>query len=169
METSDTNPTGDDRRGPDALIHREILQIGVLILIAVIGFLVTRAVAANNREVTFRDAEAWYERGQRLMIAGRVDEAIASWRRASVRNRFERKYALALAKALERNGDTEAARAALLTLREARPKTPKSTSSWRVSPRGARTSPRRFASTTTRSTLRGRRNLPVTVLKCGSS
>jgi tetratricopeptide (TPR) repeat protein len=42
-------------------------------------------------------------------------------RRASVRNRSERKYALALAIALERNGDTEAARAALLMLREASP------------------------------------------------
>jgi Flp pilus assembly protein TadD len=88
-------------------------------LIAVVAFFVTRAVATNNREMTFRDAEAWYERGQRLMSAGRLDEAISSLRRASVRNRYERKYALTLAKALERNGDTAAARAALLTLREA--------------------------------------------------
>lgn len=120
METSETNRVSN-HRGPDALIHREILQIGALMLIAVAGFLVTRAVAANNREVTFRDAEAWYERGQRFMSAGRVEDAIASLRRASVRNRYEQKYALALAKALERRGDTEAARAALLTLREASP------------------------------------------------
>ena len=121
METGNTTPIGDDNRLRNAVIHREILQIGVLILIAVVGFFATRAIAANNREVTLRDAEAWYERGQRLMSAGRVEEAIASLRRASVRNRYERKYARALAKALERNGDTEAARAALLTLREASP------------------------------------------------
>jgi tetratricopeptide (TPR) repeat protein len=120
MDTSDTNRVGDDRR-PDAFIHREILQIGALILIAVVGFFVTRAVAANNRDATFRDAEAWYERGQRLMSAGRVEEAISSLRRASVRNRYKRKYALALAKALERSGDTEGARSTLLTLREASP------------------------------------------------
>jgi tetratricopeptide (TPR) repeat protein len=121
MQTGNTTPDGDDRPGQDVLIHREILQIGVLILIAVAGFLVTRAVAANNRQVTVRDAEAWYERGQRLMSAGRLDDAVDSLRRASVRNRYERKYALALAKALERSGDTESARAALLTLREAAP------------------------------------------------
>jgi tetratricopeptide (TPR) repeat protein len=108
-------------RGADALIHREILQIGALMVIAVIGFFLTRAGAANSRDVTLRDAEAWYERGQGLMAAGQVDEAITSLRRASVRNRYERKYALALARALSRKGDTEAARAALLTLREASP------------------------------------------------
>jgi Flp pilus assembly protein TadD len=55
------------------------------------------------------------------MTAGRVEDAIVSLRRASVRNRHERKYALALAKALAQNGDTETARAALLTLRETSP------------------------------------------------
>jgi tetratricopeptide (TPR) repeat protein len=55
------------------------------------------------------------------MAAGRVEDAIASLRRASVRNRFERKYALTLARALSQKGDTEAARATLLTLREASP------------------------------------------------
>jgi tetratricopeptide (TPR) repeat protein len=121
METNNTRPTSDDPPDRDALIHREIAQIGVLIVVAVVAFFATRAVAANNRQMTFRDAESWYERGQRLMTAGRVDEAIASLRRASVRNRYERKYAMALAKALERKGETEAARAALLTLREASP------------------------------------------------
>src|SRR5215475_6039978 len=90
----------DDERGADALIHREILQIGVLMLIAVVSFFVTRAVAANNREQTLRDAEAWFARGQQFMAAGRVEDAIASLRRASVRNRYERKYALTLAGAL---------------------------------------------------------------------
>src|SRR4026209_2856600 len=97
---SDASRNADDDRGADALIHREILQIGVLMLIAVVSFFVTRAVAANNRDQTFRDAEAWYQQGQQLLTAGRVDDGITSLRRASVRIRFERKYALALAKAL---------------------------------------------------------------------
>jgi tetratricopeptide (TPR) repeat protein len=121
METTDTGRVEGGRPDDDALIHREILQIVVLIVIAVAGFFVTRAIASNNRETTVRDAEVWYERGQRLMSAGRVDEAIASLRRASVRNRYERRYALALATALARNGDTEGARASLLALREAAP------------------------------------------------
>src|SRR5262245_45812883 len=115
----DASRDDDDGRGADALIHREVLQIGVLMLIAVVSFFVTRAVAANNREQTFRDAEAWYARGHQLMAEGRIEDAVASLRRASVRNRYERKYALALARALSQSGDTEAARAALLTLREA--------------------------------------------------
>jgi tetratricopeptide (TPR) repeat protein len=121
MDTNETIRVGVSYRGRDDLIHREILQIGVLILIAVVGFFITRAVAADNRDVSFRDAEAWYEHGQQLMSVGRVEEAIASLRRASVRNRSERKYVLALASAFEHSGDTEAARAALLTLREASP------------------------------------------------
>lgn len=121
MDTSDTKRVGDDHRGRDRLVHREILQIGALVLIAVAGFFVTRAVAANNRDVTLRDAEAWYEHGQQLMSTGQVDEAVASLRRAAARNRDDRKYTLALAKALAASGDTEAARAALLTLREASP------------------------------------------------
>jgi tetratricopeptide (TPR) repeat protein len=119
-EATDHAITHTDR-GSDALIHHEILQIGVLMLIAIVSFLVTRAVAANNREQTFRDAEAWYARGQQLMAEGRVGDAITSLRRAAVRNRYERKYALALARALSQKGDSEAARAALLTLREASP------------------------------------------------
>jgi len=116
-----TRPVDGGRPGRASLIHREILQIAVLMLVAVAAFFITRAVAANNREMTVRDAEAWYARGQQLISAGRVEDAIASFRRASVRDRFERKYTLALATALERNGDAEAARAALSTLREASP------------------------------------------------
>jgi tetratricopeptide (TPR) repeat protein len=121
MQTGHTKRLGSDHPGRDAVVHREIFQLAVLIAIAVVGFFVTRAVAENNRQVTIRDAEALYERGQRLIAAGRVGEAIAPLRRASVRDRDERKYALALAKALERHGETEAARAALLTLRERSP------------------------------------------------
>ena len=121
MDTSNSDRGAGARLGPDAFIHREILQIAVLMLIAIVAFFLTRAVAANNRQRTLRDAEVWYERGQLLMSAGRLDDAISSLRRASVRNRYERKYALALANALERNRDTEAARAALLNLREASP------------------------------------------------
>jgi tetratricopeptide (TPR) repeat protein len=119
MDT-DTTRRRDDDRGV-AQIHREILKIGVLILIAVAGFFVTRAVAGNSRYATLRDAEAWYARGQQAMNAGHIEEAMSSFRRASVRNRSDRRYGLALAQVLERSGDPEAARAALRALREASP------------------------------------------------
>ncbi len=119
MTPSDAELTQETRR--ETLIHREILQIAALMLVAIVGFFLTRAVAASNRDMTFRDAEAWFDRGQQQMMAGRLDDAIESLRRAAVRNRYERRYALALAQALARRNDTEAAGTALFTLREATP------------------------------------------------
>jgi len=104
-----------------ALVHREILQLGVLIVVAVVAFLVTRAVAASNRDTTLRDAAEWYRRGQQQIEAGKLDAAVDSLRRATVRDRSNTSYALALAHALALNGDHDAARGALLTLRESAP------------------------------------------------
>ena len=98
-----------------------MLQLAALVVVAIAAFFVTRAIAANSRDMTLRDAEAWYDRGEQLIAAGRLDDAVESLRRASVRNRYERRYALALARALARKGDTDAARSALLTLREGSP------------------------------------------------
>ena len=48
-----------------ALIHREIFQLAALVVIAVAAFLVTRAVAASNRDMSLRDAAEWFRRGSR--------------------------------------------------------------------------------------------------------
>ena len=97
--TSASHPN-DGTQERAALIHREILQLGVLILVAVAAFFVTRAVAASNRETSLRDAAEWYRRGRQQVEAGHVDDAIDSFRRATVRNRTDRRYVLALAQAL---------------------------------------------------------------------
>ena len=120
---SESHPTSDTVERA-ALIHREILQLGVLILVAVAAFFVTRAVAVSNRDTSLRDAAEWYRRGQQQIEAGRVDDAIDSFRRATVRDRNDKRYALALAHALALNGDNDAARGALLTLRESAPEDP---------------------------------------------
>jgi tetratricopeptide (TPR) repeat protein len=99
-----------------ALIHREVFQLVALILAAVGAFLITRAVAATNREMTLRDAAEWYRRGQQAIDAGRVDEAIDSLSRATIRDRNDKRYLLALAHALTLKRDDEAARAVLLAL-----------------------------------------------------
>ena len=104
-----------------AFIHREILQLNVLFLIAVATFFLTRALAANNRNMNLRDAAEWYQRGQRAVAGGRLDEAIEAFRRAAVRNRTDKTYVLALARALALDHDDEAARGALLTLRDSAP------------------------------------------------
>lgn len=118
------NPAPIDPVERAALIHREILQLGVLILVAVAAFLVTRTVATSNRDTNLRDAAEWYRRGQRQLEAGAIDAATDSFRRATVRNRNDQRYVLALARALALNRDDDAARAVLLTLRESSPEDP---------------------------------------------
>jgi len=107
-----------------ALIHREIVQLSVLIFVAIAAFWLTRAVAASNRDMSLRDAAEWYRRGQQAIETGRVDDAIDSLRRATVRDRHDKRYVLALARALALKRDDEAARNALLTLRESSPEDP---------------------------------------------
>jgi tetratricopeptide (TPR) repeat protein len=107
-----------------ALIHRENLQLVILLFVAVAAFLVTRAVASNNHDMTLRDAAEWYHRGQAQLAAGRLDDAIDSFRRATVRDRNDKPYVLALAQALTLAHDYDGARRALLALRESAPEDP---------------------------------------------
>jgi tetratricopeptide (TPR) repeat protein len=107
-----------------SLLHREVLQLGGLLVLAIGAFFLTRAVASNNRDTTLRDAAEWYRRGQVEMAGGHLDDAIESLRRATVRNRGDRRYALTLARALTLKGDYDAARARLLTLRDFTPDDP---------------------------------------------
>jgi len=106
---------------PAFAIRRDILQLGALMLAAVGLFFLTRAVAASNRHMSVEDAAEWYSRGERALEGGRMDEAIDALRRANVRNRSNLVYQLALARALARNHDDEAARAMLLTIRDSDP------------------------------------------------
>jgi Tfp pilus assembly protein PilF len=109
------NRTQQDRA---RFIHRELIQLIGLVIVAVAAFSLTRAVAASNREMSLRDAAEWHRRGQLALGAGRVDEAIDDFRRAVVRNRTDKEYLLALARALARTHDDDAARAVLVALRE---------------------------------------------------
>ena len=64
------SPPTSDTVERAALIHREIFQLGVLILVAIAAFLLTRAVAASNRDMSLRDAAEWYRRGQQAIDGG---------------------------------------------------------------------------------------------------
>jgi tetratricopeptide (TPR) repeat protein len=107
-----------------SLIHREIIQLAALIAVAVGAFFLTRAIAASNREMTLRDAAEWYQRGQRQLDNGETAVAVDSFRRATLKNRDDKQYVLALANALARTHQYEAARSALLALRESAPEDP---------------------------------------------
>jgi tetratricopeptide (TPR) repeat protein len=103
------------------LVHRETIQLAALIVVAVAAFVLTQAVAANNRDLSVRNAAEWYRRGQQSVMSGRIDDAIDAFRRATVRNRTNRTYVLALARTLTLKGDYDSARRILLTLRESAP------------------------------------------------
>jgi thioredoxin-like negative regulator of GroEL len=103
------------------LVRRQGLQLAVLIGIVIAAFFATRALAANNRTMTLHDAAEWYRRGQDELAAGHVARAADDFRRATVRDRMKPQYTLALAHALALDGDTEAARNALVALRNAAP------------------------------------------------
>ena len=147
-------PTSRSERA--ALIHREVIQLIALVFIAVVAFFVTRAVAMNNRDLKMRTAAEWYRRGEQLLAAGRLDEAIDAFRRATVRNRSNRTYLLALSRALVHKGDYDSARSILLWFANQRRRMLRSISISRASRRHARTSRRRCASFATRCTHRGR-------------
>jgi len=119
-----TNPSTEGSDARARLIHREIVQLFQLGVLAVAAFFVTRALAASNRETTRRNGAEWYERGSHLAGVGDMDRAVQFFRRATVTNRHEPKYVLALADALARQHQPEPARAALLALRESMPEHP---------------------------------------------
>jgi len=111
----------EDSGDRTALIHRELVQLALLVFVAVIGFFVTRAVAESNRDLSTRNAAEWYRRGEQLLAAGRTDAAIDAFRRATVRNRTNRTYLLALARGLAGDQDYDAARDILLSIRDTAP------------------------------------------------
>ena len=68
-------------------IHREILQLIVLVLIAAAAFIGTRAVAANNRAMNRQDAAEWYARGRQALASGSTADAVSALRRAATKDR----------------------------------------------------------------------------------
>jgi tetratricopeptide (TPR) repeat protein len=103
------------------LIHREFLQILALIVLAAAAFVLTDRLEASNRALARRDAVEWYQRGSSRLQTGDLAGAIDAFRRATIRSRSDRTYAIALADALARSGRSNEARLALLAMREAAP------------------------------------------------
>jgi outer membrane protein assembly factor BamD (BamD/ComL family) len=101
---SSSGSTSKDDAERTTRIHREMIQLMALVLVAVAAFFVTRAVASNNREISLRNAAEWYRHGVRFVDAGRIDDAIDAFRRATVRNRTNKTYVVVLAKTLARKG-----------------------------------------------------------------
>jgi tetratricopeptide (TPR) repeat protein len=102
----------------ERFLHRELVLLGILGAAAAALFLVTRATAEANRGMRLREAAVWFEQGRRHLEAGRASDALAALRRATAIEPDERRYRLALADALVRGTQDDAARQVLLGLRE---------------------------------------------------
>jgi Tfp pilus assembly protein PilF len=111
-----------DTEGADrTFIHREIRALVLLTLVAVLAFLLTRAVAKANNERRAQDAQVWFERGEQAMNDGRPADAAQALRRATVTDPANTRYRLELARALSAaNADPEA-RQVLLNVRTMTP------------------------------------------------
>ncbi len=103
------------------VVRREAVRLVVLTTIAAGAFLGTRALAARAEHLAVQDAGRWYERGREHLAESNADAAAVAFRRATMKDRGEKRYVLALAEALGRSGNREPAARALLGLRELSP------------------------------------------------
>src|SRR4051794_41625864 len=97
-----STPQSSGQLIPDrlAVIHREMLQLVALAVIAVAAFFLTRAVAINNRESSLRTAAEWYRRGEQGLESGPVADANGAFSRAHAKSRQKKGYPAALAPSL---------------------------------------------------------------------
>ena len=85
-------------------LRRELTGLVLLSIVALVGYGVTLAMARSEHDTSRRDAAAWFQIGERQLDEGRVDDALRSLRRASTIDRGERRYAVALGRALAAAG-----------------------------------------------------------------
>ena len=105
-------------------VQREVVLLAVLAVAALGAFQITRTVANREQRATMRDAAAWYDIGVRQLQDGSVDDAVIALRHATSRDRGNRTYGTALARALVAAGRRDDASLALLELRDSAPEDP---------------------------------------------
>ena len=117
------SPPTRDAVARTALIHRELVQLGILILVATAAFCLRgRSPPAIARRAFRTPGNGTVEVSTPSTAAGSTRRSILS---ACDRQRpREKRYVLALARALALKGDNDAARGVLLTLRESAPEDP---------------------------------------------
>lgn len=114
--------TGD--RGLHRMVHREVLLLGVLSVIAGLLYFGTRVAARTNRQMRLREATVWFAQGRQDLQAGQTVHAITALRRAMAIAPDRPAYRFALADALARDGQYATAHQVLLGLRERTPEDP---------------------------------------------
>jgi tetratricopeptide (TPR) repeat protein len=81
-------------------------------------------MASTNTAMKERVAAAWFQQGVTDLSAGRADDAVVAFRRATVNDRKNQIYLLSLAKALQTANRDNEARDLLLQIRESVPESP---------------------------------------------
>ena len=105
-------------------VQRQTTLLGVLCVIAVAAFFVTRSLAAATRALHRSDAARWHALGQQRLAGGDMPGAITALRRAAAMDHEARDVQLALAAAHRRAGQFDAARDVLLATLERFPDDP---------------------------------------------
>lgn len=113
-----------DTRRWSRFLHREVVRLVVLAVVAAAAFLATRAIAADDEQVRRNQATSWFAVAQEELRAGRVSDGLAALRRAAIKDPENVAYGLALAGALAQGGRDDEARRQLLKLRGDRPEDP---------------------------------------------
>ena len=106
------------------LFHRETILLLVLAVMAAVLYFGTLSFAGSNRKMELGLAQTWYSHGRQHLLANQPDQAAEDFRKASINDRGNREYALALASALEAGGHDSQAQALLLQVRETSPEDP---------------------------------------------
>jgi cytochrome c-type biogenesis protein CcmH/NrfG len=103
------------------ILNNEVILLVALSVVAFGVFVFTRRVAAREQQMEARIAAVWFERGERLIASGEVEQAIRSFRQAAANAPNNQKYMLALANALAAGHHDTEAQQLLLQLREPDP------------------------------------------------
>ena len=112
------------RRSVFRLVRREIMLLLLLSCLAAAAYFCTKAMASTNTAMKETVAAAWFQQGARDLSAGRANDAVAAFRRATVNDRKSQLYLLSLARALQTANRDNEARDLLLQIRETIPESP---------------------------------------------
>ncbi len=103
------------------LVRREIWLLVLIVAATIPLYLFTREVAIDNRARKTRAAAYWYEQGQEELRGGNPEASASLFHIATMNDRENFEYGLALANALAASGHLDEAQFALLRLRDSAP------------------------------------------------
>ena len=107
-----------------AIVPRELVQLLVLVIAAVVLFSLTRSLAGHAEHENTRAGEIWFSQGQAQLAAGDTQAAVSALRKAMIAQRDRLDYALSLTLALAASGQQGEAWQLLQRERQRAPENP---------------------------------------------